>query len=395
MNLKILKINKFFKPGLILFCLILIIALLIPHTIKASTPQDDLEMDALIYVRDTGVTLEEALHRFELQKAAGELNAELTVKEPDTFAGLWIEHEPDFKIVVGFTRNGEKTLEPYLSNELRKVVEVRKAEESLSNLEKMQTEALAALREAEIPVDSSINLFDNCVEVIMPEVVLVNNNLARGKLDLPDKVVLIPRKTLALPAADIFGGISMEGLAGGSTAGFTVVDEKGVRGITTCAHTDRVLFYLRYNVPFRLPFKEARMDTHYDVQWHTCGNFNVRNEITIGLKERRTITGSVARQNQVVGAFVAKYGKNTGYNAGYIHRTNVTLDYIKDCKPTFVQVNHSKVFARICDTGDSGGPWFLGNDAFGTTCAKDNNGDGYYMPVEFFEGVGIKLLTEP
>ena len=151
MNLKILKINKFFKPGLILFCLILIIALLIPHTIKASTPQDDLEMDALIYVRDTGVTLEEALHRFELQKAAGELNAELTVKEPDTFAGLWIEHEPDFKIVVGFTRNGEKTLEPYLSNELRKVVEVRKAEESLSNLEKMQTEALAALREAEIP----------------------------------------------------------------------------------------------------------------------------------------------------------------------------------------------------------------------------------------------------
>lgn len=395
MNLIIIKNkNCLIKVGAVLLLLLLLIMPVIPHEAMADNPQDALEMDALLYVRDNGVTLDEALRRLELQKAVGELNAELTKKEADTFGGLWIEHKPDFKVVVGFTKNGEKIIEPYLTEKLKGVVEVKQAEETLSNLRKAQAETLAIMKQAKIAVDSSINLSDSCVEVIMPEVVMVDSTIS-WQLNLPDRVVLLPRKSLALPAADIYGGVSLEGLAGGSTAGFAVVNEEGERGITTCAHTDRILFYLRHNIPFMLPYKGSRMDNHYDVQWHSCASFKVLNEITIGLTERRVITGQVTRDKQVVGAFVAKYGKNTGYNAGYIYRTDVSLDYIKDCQPTFVQVNHSDIFSRICDTGDSGGPWFLGNEAFGTTCAKDNNGDGYYMPVEYFEGLGIKLLTEP
>lgn len=40
------------------------------------------------------------------QDLVGNLGAVLAANEPETFAGLWIEHKPQFKGVVLFTRDG-------------------------------------------------------------------------------------------------------------------------------------------------------------------------------------------------------------------------------------------------------------------------------------------------
>ena len=70
----------------------------------------------------------------ELQDIIGELNAALKENEPDTFAGLWIEHgtaNDDFGAVALFTQNGEQTIRRYSwyveDGPLAEMVEIRSA----------------------------------------------------------------------------------------------------------------------------------------------------------------------------------------------------------------------------------------------------------------------------
>jgi hypothetical protein len=65
------------------------------------------------YALRYGVSIDEALLRLELQNSFPELEPQLESNEPATFGGLWIQHEPEYKIVVAFTRDGEKTIARY------------------------------------------------------------------------------------------------------------------------------------------------------------------------------------------------------------------------------------------------------------------------------------------
>src|SRR5215212_6772748 len=73
--------------------------------------------DAGSYAENEGISVDGTLQRRRISDIAGRLDADLTVNETETFAGLWIEHSPEFKIVVLFTENPQQTLQPYLSKD--------------------------------------------------------------------------------------------------------------------------------------------------------------------------------------------------------------------------------------------------------------------------------------
>jgi hypothetical protein len=62
-----------------------------------------------------GISVDEAVRRFQLQEAIGPLGAQLEANEADTFAGLWLQQEPEFRVVVAFTQDGEATMQPYVA----------------------------------------------------------------------------------------------------------------------------------------------------------------------------------------------------------------------------------------------------------------------------------------
>ena len=71
-------------------------------------PDGPLLRDARSYAADYGVSLEEAVRHLRSQVGAslGGLETRLTEKERDTFAGLWIEHQPEHRYVVLFAGGG-------------------------------------------------------------------------------------------------------------------------------------------------------------------------------------------------------------------------------------------------------------------------------------------------
>ena len=268
------------------------------------------------------------------------------------------------------------------------ITEVRTAKVSLLDLQRAQFETLTSIRSLGIPIDTEISVSENHVKVKVADRIQFDNALRNGKLRLPDNVDVITVGALAKPVTDIFGGLSLSD----STSGFAVITPGGIRGITAAAHAANNQNWSGYN----LPFQQERLETFYDVQWHTAPGCTVTNKIKWWIDgSTRTIIGTVNRSAQPVGQYVAKYGRTTYYTGGGITAKNVTLGYIPNCQPTFIRVDDNAGFSPLAAGGDSGGPWFLGNDAWGVTCAVDGDGNAYYMAVDYVNGIGVSIMTAP
>ena len=138
-----------------------------------------------------GVSVEEAYERICAEDPIGTLQAELAEREAETFAGLWIENEPYYRVIVAFTRDGEKTLEPYLKNRSIPGLEVRTARASLAKLETIQAQAMRELDKLDFEVHVFLFVQDNRVEVHVSDRAWFEGELRRVGAQLPDGVELV------------------------------------------------------------------------------------------------------------------------------------------------------------------------------------------------------------
>jgi len=120
---------------------------------QAENSPDTVFPEVVVYAEHYGITVDEALRRFEVQDAFAGLDTELSIKEPDTFAGLYIQHQPEFRIVALFTQKDEEIMEPYIPDGLAEYVEVRMVEVSYRELQNAQRDVSYALRTLGIPAD--------------------------------------------------------------------------------------------------------------------------------------------------------------------------------------------------------------------------------------------------
>ena len=189
--------------------LILLVILLVgcsasvENSLQTSTPttqptaasvevSDALRRDAETMAEDLGISVDEAIRRLKLQDPIGTLGAELERLEADTFAGLWIQHEPEYRIVVAFTRNGEETIQPYVENTpLANLIEVRTAEATYEELKAAQQKAHRLLDELGLSLASGINIKENQAELYVTDRPLFDATLQEANIRLPDHVEVI------------------------------------------------------------------------------------------------------------------------------------------------------------------------------------------------------------
>jgi hypothetical protein len=157
-----------------------------------SAPSEVLRRDAQEYAKLFGVSEEQAVREMQYQDEIGELNAALQASEADTFGGLWIQHEPGYRVVVRFTRDGKKTLRPYIEGKsFDHLVEVRKARYTLAELEAIQAQTIRELGKLDFGVSCSLSVQDNRVEVTVSDRVWFESELRRVGAQLPDGVGLV------------------------------------------------------------------------------------------------------------------------------------------------------------------------------------------------------------
>jgi len=121
--------------------------------------------DAQHYAADYGVSLIEAVSRLQLQEEIRILNNRLRGDFPETFAGLWVQHTPLYRVHLSFTEYDNTKIEEYLQNTSLNGVEVTKARLSLQELRSLQSVLQHTVNRLGISADFDINLPENQVEL--------------------------------------------------------------------------------------------------------------------------------------------------------------------------------------------------------------------------------------
>ena len=168
-----------------------------PATAAAALPEGvspALSQDAQNYADHFGVDLQEAITRLTLQEPIGVLGAELEAKEADTLAGLWIQHEPEYRVVVAFTRDGESTIAKYVRDgPLLDLIEVRTANATLRDLKQAQSKASQIVAGLGFQLASGIDVIENRVEIYTSDRAQLEEALRGGGKTLPAHVQIIGR----------------------------------------------------------------------------------------------------------------------------------------------------------------------------------------------------------
>jgi hypothetical protein len=151
----------------------------IPETIKRSV--EDI-------ARANNISMEEAYKQYAAENPVAALQAELIAHESDTFAGLWLQHEPDERVVVAFTRNGKATIKPYLKNLSLPQLELRTAEVTYAELLETQQQLYEHMRALCLPFSTGVDVPENQVTMWVTDQALLESSLQQANLQLPEYV---------------------------------------------------------------------------------------------------------------------------------------------------------------------------------------------------------------
>ncbi len=363
--------------------------------------------DAQSYADAYGVALSEAEERLELQAEAGRLEAELSTSRADTFAGLWVRHEPEFGVVVRITGdNTAATASVARETEggpLEGLVEVEPAGTSLEDLEDLRQEAAAAAATSgRAQADTAVDVKQNRVEVTLQDAPPAPSELGRLAESKREPVALVgtegagkirPAQSKAKGSSGAsYGGLRLVAKGGGfCTSGFSVRG-RASSGVTTAAHCPRTLYRGKAKPPHRLPFRGQRFGGLSDVQWHATPRSADRARVRFG-RGQRSVRASTQSAYQPVGAYVCKFGARTGRTCGTISGKWYAPGYVPHANATFVGVASER---PLVGPGDSGGPFLSGTAAYWTTVAYSRSGSthyGYYIPVDYLGSLGVRVIT--
>jgi hypothetical protein len=138
----------------------------------------------------------------------------------------------------------------------------------------------------------------------------------------------------------------------------------------------------------------------HDEQWHKRSDATFPNKAWDGNPDWRWITGKKSRLYISVGDYVCHWGKKTGYGCGNVESRDAVA--CNDGSGGLVGIEvHSSANLDLSSKGDSGGPWYLGETAYGTmSCHSWVEPYGYidaiFVASNYVEsGLNVVIKTSP
>jgi hypothetical protein len=347
--------------------------------------------DASSYAEDNNTSIDEAMNRLRLQDTIGEFGESIELGEQDVFAGAWIQHNPEFKVIVLLTNGNEDTILSYAtSHGLEDLIEVRSAPLSLVDLSSTREQLVQTLLNLGLVFDSDINVHLNEIEFYVLDESEFRSSLVENNLDLPDFVKIIETPELATPAVDIYAGLALRTC----TSGFSIRFADSSRGVSTAGHCSNS----QSRNGIHLAYIAGSTTGSLDAQVHSVTNyFTVRNWSYDGRYDTttpyyRVITATKHRGQQMLDSYVCKYGKTTGFTCGYLISRTFQPSNPAYVNPLATYMRLHKDNTVLADQGDSGGPLFNGSTAYGLVSAV-LSGDLIYMAINYIENLGVTVLV--
>jgi streptogrisin C len=367
------------------------------------TEDQALAEDAIQYAGQFGVSPGEALRRLKAQRDSVGATDSVAREFADRLAGISIEHSPDYRIVVLLTGD-----QPVPERSAAGVPIVFR-----TGAKATHAQALMALKQhlidlrADLPNARGAGYDQRTGEIVL---LVMPEDAARFGVDsirkraeqvdgVPVRVVI---NQLNESNMSVVGGGRVEGLnlltnrRNLCTTAFVVTNGE-TNAITTAAHCPDELTYVdRDGSTVTLPMIGSWGAAYRDVQIN--GSPDSPEPYFYSNRGAGTLRQAVSWRNVAstrAGDFVCHYGESSGYSCSTVELT----DYAPPgdlcggaCSPTWVTVKGPN-----CIPGDSGGPVFSGEIAFGIAKGV-NNSNGrclfyYYMSTDYLPPPWRVLVT--
>jgi hypothetical protein len=362
--------------------------------------------DAVQYAAQFGVTPEEATRRLEAQQASVAATDGIAREFADRLAGISIEHSPEYRIVVLLT--GGEPVADRTSGGVPIVF--------TTGARATHAQAVDAMRKHLIDLRTDLpNARGAGYDQRTGEVVLLVTpadadkfgiDAIRGRAEQVSGVpVRIAINALNESNLSVDGGGRVEGLnlqtnrRNLCTTAFVVTNSK-MSAITTAAHCPDQLTYVdRDGSTVTLPMIGSWGAGYQDVQIN--GSPDSPEPLFYSNGGAGTLRRLVSWRNVAstrAGDFVCHYGESSGYSCATVELT----DYAPPgdlcggpCSPTWVTVK-----GPTCIPGDSGGPVFSGEVAFGIAKGVNRASPGqclfyYYMSTDYLPPPWRLLVAAP
>jgi hypothetical protein len=351
----------------------------------------------LIYAEQHGISEATAAAELRMIDEAGFLEEQLHRDFPNEFAGLWVDHEPSFHVVVAMAGADQAKVDPYVPEDMRSIFQYREHTFSLAYLNELAGRIQTSVQ-ARHNLNIDVRQNDIELEVLPSDVEATRADIKSMPADSTSTPSENVRTTgvpkLGEPSALIYGGLWLSG-ANSGTSGFAV-HKNGTTtdGIVTAGHLSNSLSYNGQ----ALSYQSGIYSGSVDAQWMTTPNLTDDNLIYFG-GGTEYITARKSYSQQVVGGSVCKYGQTGGYDCGTIESKTWAPSYIPNVMPLYVLVIDCG--NDMSDPGDSGGPVFWASTAYGIVEGSVWGGIGcwedklvYNSVTHFQDGLGVTVKTQ-
>jgi hypothetical protein len=364
----------------------------------------------------------DARDRYETMLEIDKLIATARAEDPDAFAGVWVEHEPAFKVLVAFAGNDDRAaFASKVSPKLRRHLQLRKMRKSLAGSEEELATLFAALRAGGVDFTAAFE------PTSQKYVVTVENDAGSGRLQglVPSALRDLVQIRKGPVAHDVQSGVQTGDAVYGAwdalnasgyyecTFAFAGRNSNGRDSILTSAHCSTLNPRIQetgHLVTLPAAF-DSRLEGDYDFRAHevvgmstgywvyfvnskpvrgypsyvnTVPGFYSDGYFTVSA----TLKGNVIYNgNHYVGLPVCKSGSRTGFTCGTVTASSVNGTANGRAYTGMVRVGRSKQTVTAF-SGDSGAPIFSWPDsgynitAFGIMKAAEEHQetDGTILP---------------
>jgi streptogrisin C len=348
-----------------------------------STRDEAIRLDAQALAANRGISLGQAIKAVRAQDNIGDEIDRVRREFSGRVAGVYFVYEPDYKMVVRLKGQApvNRRLLKLADGDVPVEFEVG-ASATVDEMVAAYERNFDAIKQL-LPTLQGVGTDERTGEIML--LVQATGGAAdtvRGKKDELFKLlghpVRIEVTEQAMRDVDVRGGSKITSPTSFCTSGFTVKNASNVTAMSTAGHCEGMNTYYNTNgTTIALTFVTEVKDADQDVEIHTSGYVEQPEFYADSTTTARILTGRRLRSSTGTGDQVCHRGARTGYSCGLVSATNFRPSYANacfgvTCDAVYVLVNGAADTA--CGDGDSGGPVFASQTAFGLVKAASYSG---------------------
>ena len=168
--------------------------------------------------------------------------------------------------------------------------------------------------------------------------------------------------------------------------GFVVTVIGGTNGgLSTAGHCPSPSTYTNVQLT-----REAKAESlNADVAWYDNPVVSWDATFWIGASPNVPVYGRRYRNDMFINDQICRYGKNSGATCGYVTSKSYCPSYIPNCAYSF------GVLTPASQPGDSGGPIFFGNAAYGILSGSTGSNQTIFTFLDFLESrIGVRAKVQ-